>query len=207
MTKISEYPAKTVFNDTDLYDCSTEGTVSEQVTYAQLKADLASTLGIMPTYRQEGETDTLFLTSGSFNRTNITPSSLDLNFVSFSTTGMVSVWITGVVNFPAGATNVRLDISLPTTTQSGVLVGDIPPILADGAFFAYGHNPIFTAKDPAAFQGCFGYSTNNESYKTGSCWLIEGGNNARVGLYAPVVNVGDTQINIGAQINLPLELR
>ena len=41
--KISEYPSKTVFNDTDLYDCSTAGTNSEKVTYSDLKDDLKNT--------------------------------------------------------------------------------------------------------------------------------------------------------------------
>lgn len=41
--KISEYPAKTTFDDTDLYDCSTTGTVSEKVTYSQIKDDLKNT--------------------------------------------------------------------------------------------------------------------------------------------------------------------
>lgn len=43
MSKISEYPTKAVFNDTDLYDCSTNGTVSEAVSYADLKDDLKNT--------------------------------------------------------------------------------------------------------------------------------------------------------------------
>ena len=41
--KISEYPAKTTFDDTDLYDCSTTGATSEKVTYAQVKDDLKNT--------------------------------------------------------------------------------------------------------------------------------------------------------------------
>lgn len=45
--KISEYPAKTVFNDTDLYDCSTAGTASEKVTFAQLKTELDSSLSFL----------------------------------------------------------------------------------------------------------------------------------------------------------------
>jgi len=42
--KISDYPSKTVFNDTDLYDVSTAGTASEQMTFAQLKTELDSSL-------------------------------------------------------------------------------------------------------------------------------------------------------------------
>ena len=45
--KISEYPSKTVFNDTDLYDCSTAGTASEQMTYLQLKTNLESALAFL----------------------------------------------------------------------------------------------------------------------------------------------------------------
>lgn len=42
--KISDYPAKTSFNDTDLYDCSTDdltgGYVSQKVTYLQLRNNI-----------------------------------------------------------------------------------------------------------------------------------------------------------------------
>lgn len=45
--KITDYPAKTAFNDTDLYDCSTNATTSEKVTYSQLKTDLNSNLSFL----------------------------------------------------------------------------------------------------------------------------------------------------------------
>lgn len=47
--KIEDYPAKTVFNDTDLYDCSTDqvplggvGYISEKVTFLQMRQNFSS---------------------------------------------------------------------------------------------------------------------------------------------------------------------
>lgn len=45
--KISDYPSKTVFNDTDLMDVSTAGTTSESMTYAQLKTNLNANLSFL----------------------------------------------------------------------------------------------------------------------------------------------------------------
>ena len=73
--KTSDYPAKTVFNDTDLYDVSTAGTVSEKMTYAQLKSDLSANL------------DNLYSADGTLAGNRIV--TLGANDLTFSGTGQV----------------------------------------------------------------------------------------------------------------------
>ena len=91
--KISEYPAKTVFDDTDLYDCSTTGTVSEKVTYSQIKEDLKNT------FHTQG---------GNSYGTDLTIGTNDGNDVIIET---------------AGTEAVRVDTNLNVGTQRGIQHG------------------------------------------------------------------------------------
>jgi len=117
--KISEYPAKTVFNDGDLYDISTYDGVSaytsEKLTFAQLKTELNSALSFV--------SDNLYTADGtlSANRT-VTMGGNSLSFsggnLGFGTTADVGyrILVSGVSRMQE-----RLDFGTGTGTATGKL--------------------------------------------------------------------------------------
>ena len=110
--KTSEYPAKTVFNDGDLYDVSTFDGVSvyttEKLTFAQLKTELNSALsfasdsiytgsGTVPTTTVATITDTLTFDggdiglNGKFVQSNGAANTAQINGGTLSTNAVFSV--------------------------------------------------------------------------------------------------------------------
>lgn len=84
--KISDYPAKITFDDTDLYDCSTTGTNSEAVTYGDLKGDLKNTF-----HTQGGNSYGADLTVGTNDANDVVIETQGSEAVRIDTTNNVDV--------------------------------------------------------------------------------------------------------------------
>ena len=109
--KISEYPAKTVFNDGDLYDVSTYDGVSaytsEKLTFAQLKAELNSVLNFV--------SDNLYTANGTLlgNRT-VTQGGFDLRFEAGSNDFYVNGATANTLFVDGSASNVGIGTATPS---------------------------------------------------------------------------------------------
>lgn len=123
--KISEYPSKTVFNDTDLYDVSTGGTTTEKVTYSQLKDDLKNT------FIEKDTWTTLDISA------LITPQLSGMSYSNISTSGslryitqdkIMTIMVTCIHNFTytSGTPNINnyYDIDFSSVLTGGSFVND-----------------------------------------------------------------------------------
>lgn len=100
--KISEYPSKSTFNDTDLYDCSTTGTTSEKVTYAQLKTDLKNTF-----HTQGGNSYGATLTIGTNDNNDV---AIERNGSNKIVVESAEVQVTDYINIGDGADSANLRV-------------------------------------------------------------------------------------------------
>jgi prepilin-type processing-associated H-X9-DG protein len=111
--KISEYPAKTVFNDGDLYDVSTYDGVSaytsEKLTFAQLKAELNSVLNFV--------SDNLYTANGTLlgNRT-VTQGGFDLRIEAGSNDFYVNGATANTLFVDGSASRVGIGTATPSET-------------------------------------------------------------------------------------------
>lgn len=130
--KISEYPAKTVFNDGDLYDISTYDGVSaytsEKLTFAQLKTELNSALSFVSSnlYTADGTlTGNRTVTMGgntlAFNGNTVSVgNSLVINPTKV---GVDGVWIGSLGSSGGALTDERLFINGQTKLGGAVEIG------------------------------------------------------------------------------------
>ena len=113
--KISEYPAKTVFNDDDLYDVSTKDGVnyiSQRSTFLALKDAIVSDLIPLEITKSTFDLSNLGSvtnTTGSFVGTT----NLSGNFGYHKVGKVINLFWHGDINFPAGGTGGRFQIRFP----------------------------------------------------------------------------------------------
>lgn len=114
MSKISQYPVKTIFNDTDVYDCSTDigggNFESQKIDYLNLKNDILGPQ--IDKYTIAGISDSGFASDGIFAIGNLTSLSGTMGFLKQNKTLYIFGLITAGIVAGTGSSG-RLTINLP----------------------------------------------------------------------------------------------